>query len=99
MLESGMRYEQISQVLGRTQRAVARRVGRLRKLDRLPQEIKDRMRPYTVDDFELMRKIREKGKTWPSIADDFFQGRPIESMQLSFRRYRQRQQNEKNNEQ
>lgn len=90
-IQSGMTYEEMSRVLKRTQVAVAARVRRLKRLNRLSQVVRNRR--YTDADFELMRKMREMGKTWEEIGTEYFPGRPYWPMRTSYLNNEKKKQN------
>ena len=93
-LKSGMTYEEMSQVLSRSKVAIADRVRRLKKLNRLSQVVRNRR--YTDADYELMREMREKGKTWKEIGTEYFPGRPVWPMRTSYlNNQKKKQQREK----
>ena len=95
-LELGMTVEETAQLLERNIESVSKRITKLVRSNRLelaPQIASGR--PYSVADFELIYKMRDHGMSWDQIVTKFFPGRTKTGIRIGYRRYQEKQKEEK----
>ena len=89
-VKKGRTPDQITKTIARSEKAIERRMKRLRKAGRYGLKPPERTQPpFTDAQLELMYNLREQGRSWKSIYLEHFSGRSLEGVRKAGKRYRE----------